>query len=241
MLIGNGRLIDKIPMSFLGRDGLNNLQPSIAVGSTWAESFGPLAALPDGYYTPQGWMLPRTAGRMVSRNSALTINTAGVAVGGVTSDGTASITFSVPDATGQLISSGEGSAIITFTVADLLLTASVGGTGAASFAITPNTPVLGALASGQGEATLMFTVGNAQAYPLNDASPLRTGAASFAITGALVPYAIGSMSGSTAGGGVLSEASIIAAMNASPPAVNIKMVNGYTVTGTGQPGAEWGP
>lgn len=64
MLIGNGRLIDKIPMSFLGRDGLNNLQPGIAVASTWAANFGALAAIPDGYYTPHGWLLPRKAGAL---------------------------------------------------------------------------------------------------------------------------------------------------------------------------------
>jgi hypothetical protein len=59
--------------------------------------------------------------------------------------------------------------------------------------------------------------------------------------GTLSPYAIGSMSGNTVSGGVLTEASIIAAMNASPPAVNIKKVNDVTVNGIGTSGNPWGP
>ena len=50
---------------------------------------------------------------------------------------------------------------------------------------------------------------------------------------------------STTGGSGSTAAEIavelLAAMNASPPAVNIKKVNGYTVDGNGQPGTEWGP
>ena len=55
------------------------------------------------------------------------------------------------------------------------------------------------------------------------------------------PYAVGWISGSTASGGVLTEASIIAAMNANPPKVNIAKVNDVDVVGTGAPGSEWGP
>lgn len=68
MLIGNGRLTDKLPMSFLGRDWNAQMQPGALVASTQTENFGALAAMPDGYYTPQCWMLPRKAGSLSSRN-----------------------------------------------------------------------------------------------------------------------------------------------------------------------------
>lgn len=217
MLIGNGRLIDKIPMSYLGRDGLNNLQPGVAVGSTWAESFGPLAALPDGYYAPQGWMLPRIAGRIAARNLQLiTVGVGGLAYGGITTDGATSITFTVADAAGELISSGSGSASMSFTFANALLTASLGAVGSASLTLATNAPLLGAKADG-------------------------IGLASFVITGTLTPYAIGSMSGSTVDTSILTTAAILAAMNASPPGVNIKKVNDYAVMGDGRTGSEWGP
>lgn len=64
MLIGNGRLIDKVPMTFLGRDWNAQLQPGALAASTQSNNFGALAGMPDGYYTPHGWMLPRKAGAL---------------------------------------------------------------------------------------------------------------------------------------------------------------------------------
>lgn len=64
MLIGNGRLVDKIPMTFLGRDWNGQLQPGRLPGCTSSENFGANAALPNGYYQPQGWMLPRKGGNL---------------------------------------------------------------------------------------------------------------------------------------------------------------------------------
>jgi hypothetical protein len=37
------------------------------------------------------------------------------------------------------------------------------------------------------------------------------------------------------------DASVLAAMNATPPAVNVKQVNDYIVTGAGVDGNTWGP
>ena len=62
-----------------------------------------------------------------------------------------------------------------------------------------------------------------------------------AFSASLVAYATGAMSGSTLNGGALSEASIIAAMNDNPPAVNIKKVNDIVVNGVGISGNPWGP
>jgi hypothetical protein len=110
--------------------------------------------------------------------------------------------------------------------------------------ITP-TALLGARASGSGSAGFTVSIANAQARPLNDASPLRDGTASFAITGTLTPYAIGSMNGSTVDTSILTvdtiTAALIAAAMANPIHANIKRVNDVTVSGDGQPGTEWGP
>ena len=64
MLIGNGRLTHKVPLTLLGRDWNAQTQEGAWVGYTWADSFGANAALPDGYYTPHGWMLPRKGGTL---------------------------------------------------------------------------------------------------------------------------------------------------------------------------------
>lgn len=185
MLIGNGRLIDKIPLTYLGRDGNAQLQAHIYASATYPDNFGAKAAMPDGYYSPQGWALPRTAGAMSARNrQLLTVAGSGLAYGGITTTGTGAISFTVADAAGELISSGSGTASFSFTFANALLTASLNAVGSASFSILTNTPTLGAEASGLGSAT-------------------------FAITGTLTPYAIGIMSGSTVDASTVVNANIV--------------------------------
>lgn len=110
--------------------------------------------------------------------------------------GAATITISVLDADGQLISSGSGSASMAVTTNTPLLTASISGDGTTTFSITTNTPVLGAEASATGDSSFSFSVSGSM-LPLNDASPLRTGTTVITISGSLTPYAIGSMIGTT--------------------------------------------
>jgi len=163
-----------------------------------------LVGLPSGYRNGVAWMMPQKAGALASRNIAgLTVTPTATIYGGITADAPATMTFTVADAAGQLISSGTGTAALTIAIADALLTASLNGDGTASLTITTNTPLLGAEASG-------------------------TATASFTITGALTPYAIGNMVGTT---DVVTDI-----VNA-----NIVSVNGYSVTGDGQSGTEWGP
>jgi len=64
VLIGNGRLTDKIPLTLLGRDWNAQLQPGCLPGCTSSDNFGSKAALPSGYYNPHGWMLPRKGGNL---------------------------------------------------------------------------------------------------------------------------------------------------------------------------------
>lgn len=224
-LIGNGSVLHKSPGRFL--NGYGTTGGGIASMRTGFnkhgmqrsayQSFHAKSATPDGHLSPSAWVLPKTAGGMSSRNvTALILAPTASIVGGVTTTGTSTLTFTVSDAAGQLISTGSGAASLAFTFANALLTASLNGIGEASFTLSTNTPTLGAEASA-------------------------AGAASFTITGALVPYAIGAMSGSTVDTATLTTAAILAAMNASPPGVNIKLVNDVAVTGDGQPGTEWGP
>ena len=201
-------------------------------GNTTVSTLWKYDAIPSGMYAGRAFFPPKTAGAMVARESIGMAATA-LAVGGITANATASfalvaanatmyplddtsplrtgaaaMTFTVADATGGLIASAEGSAAMTFTVADLLLTASINATGSTSFTVSTNTPILGAQASGAGAALFSFTATCSQVLPLNDAPPLRDGAANFAITGSLTPYAIGSMSGSTVDASVLTTSGI---------------------------------
>lgn len=118
-------------------------------------------------------------------------------------------------------------------------------TGSASMVITPANATGGLIASGIGSASMNFAFANAlltaslnglgtASFTLSTNTPLLGAIASgigngtFTITGSLTPYAIGSMSGST-----VDTSSIVNA--------NIVSVNGYSVTGNGQSGTEWGP
>ncbi len=216
MLIGNGRLTDKIPMSFLGRDWNAQLQPARLAGLSLSDNFGALAGIPRGYYMPHGWMLPRKAGALSSLYIAgLSVPASGSGAMGINIEGDAVVTVTTNTPAGQLISSGTGSATFSLTTTGNVL-ASLSGVGSASMAFATNTPAMSA--SGWAAAS-----------------------GAFSVTGNLTSYARGLMVGSTLTGGALTEASIIAAFNANPPAVNIKKVNDVDVTGTGEPGTEWGP
>ncbi len=247
-LLGNRSVLHKSPLRFVnGREALlrSNFNKHGMVRNSY-EVYDDTAAIPYGHLSPSAWVLPKTAGGMSSHNIAgLTIETAGAAVGGITANGEASITFTVADATGGLISSGEGTAAITFTVNTPLLTASIGGTGTADITISTNTPILGALADGIGAASITITVSPVTAYPLSDASPLRSGTASFTFSGALTPYAIGSMAGSTVDLGVLTvdaiAAGVLAAALTTPINADIRKVKGQTVNGSGTTPDPWGP
>lgn len=181
-----------------------------------------LAARPDGHLHPSAWLLPQKPGAMSSRNEAsISVSSTALGVMGYPIEGSASFTlnmltadilpeddtsplrtasasFSINflDAEGQLISSGSGSASMEITTNSPVLTASINGDGSASFSVTTNAPLLGAEAALVGEASLSFSVAGVM-LPSNDASPLRNGTASFTISGALVPYAIGQMIGTT--------------------------------------------
>ena len=198
-LIGNRSVLNKSPGRFLNAGVATFRSEFNKHGMQRSAAFSPLSAMPNGHLAPSAWVLPRTAGGMSSINfTTAKVEGLGLAVGGITTTGTSSITLTFADAAGQLIASGGGAATFSLTSNNPLLTASINGTGTATALVSTNTPTLGALADGSGAVTITVTGTNSGRLPANDASPLRTGSASFSLSGSLTPYAIGQMSGTTA-------------------------------------------
>ena len=202
-LIGNRSVLNKSPGRFLNA-GVGTLRSEFSKhGMMRSAAYSSLSAIPNGHLSPSAWVLPRTSGGMSSINfTTATVSGSGLAVGGVTTTGTSSITLTFADAAGQLIASGGGTAAFSLTSNNPLLTASINGTGTAVATFSTNTPTLGALADGSGEVAITLTATNSGRMPANDASPLRSGTAAISVTGALTPYAIGEMAGTTAEAGL---------------------------------------
>lgn len=268
MLIGNRSVLHKSPGRFLaGTVASTDLAGWCKPGMMRSAAYPALAGIPNGYYGG-AWFLPKKAGALSSAyNARIALTPAGLAVGGVTSPGSAgltftpaatawplddsvqirtasaAITFTVADAAGQLISSGEGAAAFTFSTNTPLLTASLAAIGEASFTLSAS-GALGAEASADGAASMAFSMA-ATILPADDTPPARTATASFAITGAMVPYAIGQMVGSTVDTSILTvdaiAAGVLAAALTAPISANVMRVNEIAVQGTGTPGDEWGP
>jgi hypothetical protein len=147
----------------------------------------PLYSVPSGNSAGKTWLIPQKSGEISSRNDCvMSVDGGGLAVGGVTTTGTASILIDFAPATGGLITSGSGSASVSIT-GNATMVASIQGTGSATISITTNAPVLGA-----------------QAY--------LAGSATFSLSGSLTPYAIGRMSGSTLDQGTLTSESVASAV-----------------------------
>ena len=148
-----------------------------------------------------------------TNNARITFSATGAGALGKAASGTAAITFDLTGI-GGLISSASGTAALSFdAVGNIFASKATSGTAALSIGATGDISAIGHTG----------------------------GTAGMALAASWTPYAIGWLGGSTASGGVLTEASIIAAMNASPPAVNIKMVNDIVVNGVGSSGNPWGP
>ena len=178
MLIGNRSVLNKTPGRFLNAGVATFRSTFNKHGMQRGAAFSPLSAMPNGHLAPSAWVLPRTAGGMSSINfTTAKVEGLGLAVGGITTTGTSSITLTCADMFGELIASGNGTATFSLTSNNPLLTASINGAGTATASVSTNTPTLGALAGGGGAVTI-------------------------SLSGSLTPYAIGQMSGTTAEAGL---------------------------------------
>lgn len=214
-LIGNRSVLNKSPGRFINAwvGTLRSEFGKHGMCRNAFEAFDDKSAIPVGHLAPSAWVMPKMAGGMSSINSAgLVVAPTAQAVGGITTTAETTITIKIADADGQLISSGNGTATLSILSNTPLLTASIGGSGSAILTITGDVSQIGAEASISGNSTITILVADATPYPLNDASPLRDGGASFQISGVLNPYAIGQLTGSTVDNGVLTADSISAAV-----------------------------
>lgn len=216
-LHGNRSVLHKSPVRFLNGGAAilrSNFGKHGMVRNSY-QVFAATAAIPYGYYGGRGaWVQPKKGGAVSGVNAiALTIGASGAGSMGKNTSGTASITFDL-SGVGGLISSASGVASISLGASgNIFASKSTGGTAGITLGATGTLKATGKI---QGTAPISLSAN-------------------------WTPYAVGWISGSTASGGVLTEASIIAAMNANPPKVNIAKVNDVPVTGTGAPGNEWGP
>lgn len=216
-LHGNRSVLHKSPVRFLNGAAAvmrSNFGKHGMVRNSY-QVFAATAAIPYGYYGGRGaWVQPKKGGAVSGVNAiALTIGASGAGSMGKNTSGTASITFDL-SGVGGLISSASGVASISLGASgNIFASKSTSGTAGITLGATGTLKATGKI---QGTAPISLSAN-------------------------WTPYAVGWISGSTASGGVLTEASIIAAMNANPPKVNIAKVNDVPVTGTGAPGNEWGP
>jgi len=216
-LHGNRSVLHKSPVRFLNGGAAilrSNFGKHGMVRNSY-QVFAATAAIPYGYYGGRGaWVQPKKGGAVSGVNAiALTIGASGAGSMGKNTSGTASITFDL-SGVGGLISSASGVASISLGASgNIFASKSTSGTAGITLGATGTLKATGKI---QGTAPISLSAN-------------------------WTPYAVGWISGSTASGGVLTEASIIAAMNANPPKVNIAKVNDVPVTGTGEVGSEWGP
>ena len=216
-LHGNRSVLHKSPVRFLNGAAAvmrSNFGKHGMVRNSY-QVFAATAAIPYGYYGGRGaWVQPKKGGAVSGVNAiALTLGATGAGSMGKNTSGTASITFDL-SGVGGLISSASGVASISLGASgNIFASKSTSGTAGITLGSTGTLKATGKI---QGTAPISLSAN-------------------------WTPYAVGWISGSTASGGVLTEASIIAAMNANPPKVNIAKVNDVPVTGTGAPGNEWGP
>ena len=174
--------------------------------------------LPMGYLVGGSYQLPQKPGQLSARMYDVSVFGTAAGTSGLPGTGTAALNFSdvsgiiLPEdddsplrsasasieitasATGELKMSGVGSASISVSVAAAELLGILDATGSSSISVTTGLPVLGAEASGTGEAEFSLSA-SASILPTNDSSPARTASATIALSGTLIPYAIGSMVG----------------------------------------------
>ena len=199
------------------------------------------APIPQTSSTPQGYGISTPfpaikAGEVASTSSAtVKVSASAAATAGVPITGSATLSLTVADLEGQLISAGAGNANMAFSAqavlraaleaagsttisfsSDSLLGAIVQGTGSAAVSIyaAPSSmrPLNDSNPARTAAASILLSVSDSRMQPLNDSSPLRLGSAAVLFAGTLDPYAVGNLVGSTTDSGELSAESIASAV-----------------------------
>ena len=223
-LLGNYSVLQKLPLVFragsttsvegqvrsnFNKSGANRNQLYVDKTTT-AQN---LYAEPSGNGGKYAWMQPQKGGEISSRYQAsISVSPTAAITPGMPGTGSASITITVADAAGQLITSGEGSTTVTVSTNTPLLTASINGVGEAAISVTAADATLGAEASLTGSAAIAISATNSARLPVDDTSPVRTATATISVSGELTSYAIGIMEGQSGGAEALSPAGLASAV-----------------------------
>jgi hypothetical protein len=138
--------------SMWGRTDLRNQSVGEGIASE-------LAGIPYGHLAPSSWNLPYQGGAMSAYTyigATFTVDPLNVA-GGVSSDGSSTITFTVGPSLLELISSAVGGCNVVFTVGPAALPGALNGSGSSmlTFTVGPNT--LGAVIDLIGGSMVTFT------------------------------------------------------------------------------------
>jgi hypothetical protein len=143
MLLGNGALANRSPLSQLSGGGWQNFVADhlLPISQTSDSGFGKLAGIPRGYRNPYQIMLPIKAGYVASRDRTAGVATAsatiiqGRPIVSVTAAGVATVT-----GTAQLVVSGSGTIAGTATATGNIV-AALGGVGASAGVATASADI----------------------------------------------------------------------------------------------------
>lgn len=135
--------------AWMGSGKLRNFwagEATVSGGASIANKYG----YPSGMRHPASWCMAPKAGGLAARYEAFASMVDGTltmaqGINLTLYPGTADFTFTVPNASLQLIVSGTGTATIVFTVPAATVSGALWGTGTSSLTFTPNTPLLGAI------------------------------------------------------------------------------------------------
>lgn len=253
MLIGNGLLINKVPLALLGdrwngfvRDDVQLLKAAGTLGSK--------TAIPSGYGVNRAISAPMKASGLNSHKYCFGSSTASLSMqSGWNISGLAEGSTPTSQATLQLVVSMVASALGEATN-NANLRAALGLAGS-SAGVTTNNAVITALAwaignaSGEATATLVrYATGQLQGSisPFTELSP--EGLAAAVWNSLVAQYGedgtMGNALGLASSGGVdysTLAAAILSAAQTTPIHSDVRKVTGITVTGTGTESDPWGP
>ena len=143
MLIGNGQLYNKIPLTLLGDRWGSFVRDERIHSMDTSDGFTKLNAIPNGYYAPHAIMMPRSAGRI---SSNFKINGSGGVSSGTMQSG---YNISAPNVSGT----GGIDQAQTFIGLIVSILASISGSGGVSSATTKALATMLATITGSGGIT----------------------------------------------------------------------------------------
>ena len=131
MLLGNGFLLNKLPLSQVGGQTANNIN----IFRLGDGSFSNKASIPEGY-GGKATILPFKAGG-ISTDDRSTITLSGYGAMGVNIEGSSSLSIDTNKPSGELIVSGSGTTTFVITT-EGNTTASLNGSGSTTFSFSLN-------------------------------------------------------------------------------------------------------